>query len=170
MEAKLLMQLHHRKDIPLYMIFIDLKKAYDTLDRDQAMRILKKYGVGPNVLRFISNIWAGDTMVPRQSGYFGRKFRASRGVRQGDISSPVIFNIMVDAVLRYHSQKLCRIGEQQVEPIFYADDGLLAGTDSNLLQKSLNIITDGFASIGLKMNAIKTEYMVATGSECQHAA
>ena len=100
-----------------------------------------------------------------KSRNFGRKFRASRGVCQGDISSPVIFNIMVDAVLRYHSQQLRRIGLQQVDPIFYADDGLLAGTDSNLLQKSLNVITDGFASIGLKMNAIKTEYMVATGSE-----
>ena len=95
MEAKMLMQLHYRLDVPLFMIFIDLKKAYDTLDRVQAARILKKYGVGPNVIRFINLIWEGDTMVHRQSGYFGRQFRASRGVRQGDISSPVIFNIMV---------------------------------------------------------------------------
>ena len=164
MEAKMLMQLHYRLDVPLFMIFIDLKKAYDTLDRTQAERILKKYGVGPNVIRFIKLIWEGDTMVPRQSGYFGRQFRASRGVRQGDISSPVIFNIMVDAVLRYHKQKLHRTGEK-VDPIFYADDGLLAGTDEILLQRSLDIITEGFASIGLKMNAVKTEFMVATGSE-----
>jgi hypothetical protein len=34
---------------------------------------------------------------------------------------------MVDAVLRYHRQKLHRLGERKVDPIFYADDGLLAG-------------------------------------------
>ena len=68
MEAKLLMQLHCRRDDPLFMIFIDLKKAYDTVDRSQALRILEAYGVGPNVLRFLRNVWQGDKMVPRQAG------------------------------------------------------------------------------------------------------
>jgi len=62
-------------------------------------------------LRFIMKIWDGDTMVPRQSGYFGKVFKASRGVRQGDIMSPVIFNIMVDAVLRSYKQQL--LGNRQ---------------------------------------------------------
>ena len=82
------------------MIFLDLKKVYDTLDRSQAMRILEAYGVGRNIRRIIATIWEGDTMVPRQAGYFGRPFKARRGVRQGDIVSPFIFNIMVlDAVV-----------------------------------------------------------------------
>jgi hypothetical protein len=79
-EAKMLMQLHYRLDVPLFMIFIDLKKVYNTLDRVQAARILKKYEVGPNVIRYINLIWEGDTMVPRQTGDFGQQFRASRGV------------------------------------------------------------------------------------------
>jgi len=101
MEAKLMAQLCCRLDEPLYMIFIDLKKAYDMLDRSQAMRILEGYGVGANIRRIIATIWEGDTMVPRQAGYFGRPFKARRGVRQGYIVSPFIFNIMVDAVVRH---------------------------------------------------------------------
>ena len=65
MEAKLRMQLHTRSHIPLYMIFMDLKKAYDTLDRNQAVRVLKGYGVGPAIIRIIERIWEGDTMFPK---------------------------------------------------------------------------------------------------------
>jgi exonuclease III len=160
MEAKLLAQVHCRSDDPLYMVFIDLKKAYDTLDRTQAMRILKEYGVGANLRRAIRLIWEGDTMVPRQSGYFGRAFRARRGVRQGDIMSPLIFNIMVDVVIRHWQHQHPNSAETV---IFYADDGMLAGTDAEQLQESLDIVTKGFGSLGLKMNAEKTEFMVMSG-------
>ena len=147
MEAKLLMQFQYRKDNPLYMVFIDLKKAYDTLDRGQALRILKGYGVGPAICKIISLIWEGDKMIPRQAGYYGRAFRASRGVRQGDIMSPVIFNIMVDAVVKHW--RFVHRNEMGETPIFYADDGLIAGTDPVLIQKYLDTIILGFDSLGL---------------------
>jgi len=70
-EAKLLAQLRGRIDEPLFMVFVDLKKASYSLDRAQAMRILAGYGVGVNIRRIINLIWQGDTMVPRQAGYLG---------------------------------------------------------------------------------------------------
>ena len=99
-ETKLLMQLAQRTNKPLHMIFLDLKKAYDTLDRDRTMKILEGYGIRENVRRIIGKIWNGDTMVTKQAGFFGKPFRASRGVCQGDISLPFIFNIVCDAVIR----------------------------------------------------------------------
>ena len=98
-------------------------------------------------------------MVPQQEGYFGKSFRARRGVRQGDIISPLIFNIMVDTVLRHW--RTCKDTSDDTV-VFYADDGLLAGTEAASLQRSLDIITTGFQSVGLEMNADKTEFMVTT--------
>ena len=163
MEVKLLAQLRSRSDEPLFMIFLDLKKAYDTLDRTQAMRILKGYGVGRNIRRIIDTIWRGDTMVPRQSGYFGRPFRAKRGVRQGDIVSPFIFNIMVDAVVRHWRHEIQPSAEELA--LFYADDGVISGTDEARVQGSLDHMTRSFRSLGLKMNAVKTESMVMCGGK-----
>jgi hypothetical protein len=80
-ENKLLMQLAQCTNKPLHMIFLDLKKAYDTLDWDRTMKILEGYGVGENVRRIIGKIWNGDTMVTKQAGFVGKPFRASRGVR-----------------------------------------------------------------------------------------
>ena len=53
MEAKLLSQLRYQIEEPLYMVFIDLEKAFYSLDRERAMRILELYGVGVNLCRII---------------------------------------------------------------------------------------------------------------------
>ena len=47
-EAKLAQQLAYLRQTPLYGIFIDLRKAYDAMDRDRCLEIMKGYGVGPN--------------------------------------------------------------------------------------------------------------------------
>jgi hypothetical protein len=164
LEVKLLAQMRCRTDEPLFMIFLDLKKAYDTLNRPQAMRILEKYGVGPNIRRIIQLIWEGDTMVPIQAGYYGNSFHAERGVRQGDILSPLIFNIMVDAVVRNWRHIHNPEGVEDMS-VFYADDGTLTGTDAEELQRALDTMTRDFKSLGLLMNANKTKFMVMTGGK-----
>jgi hypothetical protein len=78
--------------------------------------------------------------------------------------SPVIFNVMVDAVVRHWRAK-DSTGIDLETLLFYADDGLLAGTDTQQVQESLDIITKGFLSVGLKMNATKTEYMTMEGGK-----
>ena len=47
--------------------------------------------------------------------------------------------------------------------VFYADDGCIAGTDAQHLQKVLDFLVEGFDSVGLKTNTIKTEYMISKG-------
>ena len=100
LEAKLLMQMAACKDIPLYQVFLDLTKAYDTLDRGRTIEILKAYGTGPNTIRLLERYWLKNFLVLKQSGFFGAPFQAHREITQGDIISPCIFNIVIDAVLR----------------------------------------------------------------------
>ena len=144
------------------MIFLDLKKAYDTLGRGQAIRVLQGYGVGANLLRLIQASWAGDTMIPRQAGYYGRPFKDNRGVRQRDILSPLIFNIMVDAVVRnWRSAHLQRGSDETA--IFYTDDGLISSTSASAVQESMDFLSRDFLSLGQRMNHRKTQFMVMTG-------
>ena len=53
------------------------------------------------MLRVLRTFWENQQVVARQSGYHGEPFKATRGVTQGDIVSPTLFNIIVDAVVRY---------------------------------------------------------------------
>jgi Reverse transcriptase (RNA-dependent DNA polymerase) len=98
-EAKLQMQLAQRTTNPPFFVFLYLKKAYDTLDRNRTAKILRGYGVRENILRFIQQIWNMDTMIPKKSGFYGQSFSATRGVQQGDIIPPTIFNIVAYAVI-----------------------------------------------------------------------
>ena len=101
LEVKLTQQLAHLEQAPLYGIFIDLRKAYDAMDRDECEKILEGYGVGPRMLRIIVRFWKTSQMVCRAGGYYDTSsFQAERGVTQGGPVSPRIFNIIVDAVVR----------------------------------------------------------------------
>jgi hypothetical protein len=84
----------------LYQIFIDLAKAYDTLDRGRTIEILAGYGVGKRTLRLLTNFWDSLIVLERQGGYHSSAFTAGRGVTQGDILSPTIFNVVCDAIIR----------------------------------------------------------------------
>ena len=138
-EAKLRMQLHASKSDPLYIVFVDLNKAYDTLDRTQASRILQDYSDGPALINFIERIWEGGTIYPKRSGYYGKSFRA----RQGDIISSMLFNTMLDAVVRNWSAT--KRGDDKCG--FYTDDNILAGLNSTHVQEGLDIVTASFATI-----------------------
>ena len=83
------------------MIFLDLTKAYDVLDRSRCLDILEGYGVGPGTRRLLHNYWRRLTIAARAGGYYGAAFKGARGVTQGDPLSPTIFNVVVGAVVRH---------------------------------------------------------------------
>ena len=53
LDAKLLQQLAAMREEVLYVIFLDLTKAYDALDRSRSLDILEEYGVGPRARRLL---------------------------------------------------------------------------------------------------------------------
>ena len=62
-EVKLAQQLAYIEQVPLYGVFIDLRKVYDVMDRGRCFEILKAYGVGPKMLKLI------DLFVTAMSWY-----------------------------------------------------------------------------------------------------
>ena len=84
----------------LHFIFLDLRKAYDTVDRERLLEILEGYGVGPNVLGLLTFYWNSQRCVAKCGKYHGETFVPYRGATQGGVVSPTLFNVLVDAVVR----------------------------------------------------------------------
>ena len=95
----------------LYVIFLDLTKAYDTLDRSRCLEILEGYGVGPNARRIMTTYWRRLTMVARAAGYYGTAFGGERGVTQGEPLYPTIFNVVGDVVVRHWVNRITEAAE-----------------------------------------------------------
>jgi hypothetical protein len=163
LEAKLHMQYCMQQSLPLFQVFLDLTKAYDTLDRTRTMAILEAYGVGPCLRRLIQSVWDGDTLIPKSGGFYGQLIHAERGVRQGDVLSPIIFNIVMDCVLREWFDKIGKESSDLIS-IFYADDGRLAGYTASSVQQGIDLFIDLFARMGLQLNATKTKAMFSLGA------
>ena len=78
-EAKPAQQLAYIEQAPFYGIFLDLQKAYDSMDRDRCLHISKVYGVGPNTPWLIKYFWDEAVLVCQVSGYYGEPFSADYG-------------------------------------------------------------------------------------------
>jgi hypothetical protein len=143
-EVKLLMHNACDQSKALYPSFIYLAKAYITLDQGRTLEVLKGYGTGPRVLRLLDNFWDNKAVVARQSGYHSKAFKAERGVTQGDIPSPTIFNIVVDCIIRAWELEISdgrsltdEAVHSLVAAIFYADNSIIASYQPELAQFGL---------------------------------
>ena len=69
------------------MIFLDMTKAYDALERSRRLEILEGYRVGPRARRLLRTYWEKSTMVARAGGYYGTSFKGAMG---GDTGQPTV--------------------------------------------------------------------------------
>ena len=168
LEAKLIQQLAAMREEVLYVIFLDLTKAYDALDRSRCLEILEGYGVGPSARRLLTTYWRRLTMVAREGGYYREAFKGERGVTQGDPLSPTIFNVVVDTVVRHWIDGIVGETEEKGETgregrhqsaVFNADDGMVVSSDPAWLQGAFSALVAIFDRVGLRNNVGNTVSM-----------
>ena len=83
------------------MRFIDVTKAYDSVDRTLLWTVLARFGIPPRMLavirQFHDGMWA---CVRLDDGEWSDMFDVEQGLRQGCVLAPLLFNIFFAAVLR----------------------------------------------------------------------
>ena len=99
-ESKLEQQIAGISHKPLFQVFVDVRKAYDSLDRRRCMEILCEYGLGPQMQRLLQRYWDRQRVVTKSGKYYRQPFNTGRGVTQEDPVYPTLFNIIMYSVTR----------------------------------------------------------------------
>ncbi|PIO69439.1 hypothetical protein TELCIR_08733 [Teladorsagia circumcincta] len=85
---------------PLFIKFIDFKKAFDGIHRDLLVEILKIYGIPSRFTSIFKNMYLNSSCCVRTNDGYTRFFAITTEARQGCNLSPLLFNICLDFVMR----------------------------------------------------------------------
>ena len=108
-------------------------------------------------------------MVAKAGVYYGLASQVFKGVTQGGALSPTIFNVVVDAVVRHWVEVMVEGADNQggsgqegrhQNSLFYADEGMVASSDTSWIQGVFITLVGLFDRVGLNTNIRKTFLLV----------
>ena len=138
-------------------IFIDLSKAFDTVNHDILISKLRRYGITGTNLDWFENYLTNRKQCVTYDGLLTKTKRIVCGVPQGSILGPLLFLIYVN--------DLCKTSKL-FDFILFADDTNLFYSHKNLkalfetVNNELNLVNDWFIANKLSLNAKKTKYIL----------
>ena len=84
----------------IYFCFIDYAKAFDCVDHNKLWKILKEMGIPDHLNCLLRNLYAGQEATVRTGHGTTNWFQIGKGVRQGCILSPCLFNLYAEYIMR----------------------------------------------------------------------
>jgi len=153
------------KDV--YACFIDYSKAFDTVSHEKLIETLEKTGIDENDIAIIANLyWQQKTQIKIGTN-LTEPVKIKRGVRQGCVLSPSLFNIYTDHIFREietdgDEERMPGIvvGGHNINNLRYADDTVLLADCEEDLQSLVTVIKEESRKYGLEINKKKTKTMV----------
>ena len=157
------------KNRRIFMVSIDYSKAFDCVDHCTLWNMLEKMGFPLHIIHLVKNLYlTHGTAVTTENG-MSDFFKLGKGVRQGCILSPLLFNIYGEYIMRQVAQEEqggFSIGGRNINELRYADDTTLIETAVDLMQRLVNKIKEESEKVGLYRNKDKTKLM-AIGDNTQ---
>ena len=144
----------------LYLCFIDYSKAFDKVRHEKLFNILEHLDIDGKDLRVIRNLYWDQSAAVRVGGELSEYTLIKRGVRQGCVMSPDLFNIYSEMILRnLENYPGVKINGENINNIRYADDKVLIADSEENVQRLLDITIEKSEEMGLTLNVKKTECM-----------
>ena len=145
------------------MVFVDFEKAFDSLDREVLLKILRHYGVPEKIVRMIRVFYDVFQARVLHEGEMTGSFSMNTEIRQGCLLSPLLFLVALDWVSRQafgdNKTGIQFTLLQKLEDLDFADDMVLLSHKITHMRQKFAALLEQAASVGLKINASKTKEM-----------
>ena len=149
----------------IYFCFIDYAKAFDCVDHNKLWKILKEMGIPDHLTCFLRNLYAGQEATVRTGHGTTDWFQKGKGVHQGCILSPCLFNFYAEYIMRNagldEAQAGIKIAGRNINDLRYADDTILMSESEEELKSLLMKEKEECENVGLKLHIQKTKIMAS---------
>ncbi|BHF71155.1 hypothetical protein SprV_0401421000 [Sparganum proliferum] len=166
----------------LHSTFVDLTKAFDTVNREGLWKIMQKFGYPERFIEMVRQLHDGMMARVTNKGALSEAFAVTNGVKQGCVLAPTLFSLMFSATLmdayreehpeiriayrtdghllnqrrmHFHS----RVSTTTVHELLFADDCALNTTSEEEMQRRLGLFSAACENFGLGINTQKKVVM-----------
>ena len=158
------------KNLTAVMLFIDFRKAFDSIHRGLLMKILLAYGIPQELVDLIRRMYDGTLARVLTEDGLTEAFLILAGVMQGDTLAPYLFIIVIDYVMRVclegkdfgltlQQRRSSRHPAVKLTDADFADDLALLTDTTAEAQEFLLCLEEAAHSVGLHLNESKTKYI-----------
>ena len=151
----------------IYFCCIDYAKAFDCVDHNKLWKILKEMGIPDHVICLLSNLSAGQEARVR-TRHETTWFSIEKGVHQGCILSPCLFNLYTEYIMRNAGMDATQAGimisRRNINNLRYADDTTLMAESEEELESLLTKVKEDSEKAGLKQHSKNEDH----GIESHH--
>ena len=148
----------------IYFCFIDYTKAFDCVDHNKLWKILQEMGIPDHLICLLRNLYAGQEARVRTGHGTTDWFQIGKGVCQGYILSPCLYNLYTEYIMRNtgleEAQAGIKIAGRNTNNLRYADDTTLMAESKEEL-KSLMKVKEESEKFVLKLNIQKIKIMAS---------
>ena len=151
-------------NIPLAILSLDQEKAFDRVDWDFLLAVLRRMGFGPSFVSWVKLLYTNIRSAIVINGYISDSFKPSRGVRQGCPLSPLLYVLSIEVLavnLRAHPHivglHLPGIASPLPALSLYADDTSIISTSDSATTAVFEVYSDVEKGTGAKLNLGKCE-------------
>ena len=171
------------QDRPLYMVFVDFSKAFDTVGR----QLLRKYGCPEKFTTMIEALHTGMMANVSVGGEVSEPCSVTNGVKQGCVLAPTLFSVFLSAMLDEafrdmgdgvyiqarqsadllnvaHFKAKTKTTRILMRELLFADDSALVVHSAEEMKKIVDAFSDASKKFGLKINIKKTEVLYQPNS------
>ena len=149
----------------IYFCFIDYAKAFDCVDHNKLWKIQKEMGIPDHLTCLLRNLYAGQEATVRTEHRTTDWFQIGKGVCQGYILSPCLFNLYTEYIMRNagleEAQAGIKTAGKNTNNLRYADDTILMAESEEELKSLLMKVKDESEKVGLKLNIQKMKIMAS---------
>ena len=151
-----------RSNSKVYACFLDISKAFDSVDHEILISKLLKLGIPCIYVNMIRYWYSNQYVKVRYQNRYSDEWLVCNGVRQGGVLSGFLFNVYINDLLDKISKLSigCKLGIHSSNVIAYADDLVLLASSASSLQSLLNITYAELSRLELRLNESKSKVMI----------